>query len=795
MDCELQIRFDNGRSETIPLNRDRLVLGRSRRADISCPKDSALSLEHMALQRLGEEWVVLDLGSLNGTFVNGVPLRGKRQLRPGDRIVAGHLVFLYERTASVGEAAEGPSEPAPSAPEADELVTLSVIENGMPLAPRISAAFPDFLPLSAAEKLQPLGLAWFQVLNGPYFGKSYDLKRDFSIGRDRKCDLILHDPGISRNHARILLQKSRSFVIYNLSKNGTLLNGFPLTDPQELRDRDEVRIGATRLRFKQAISPEDTTPQGKRRLRDFDPIWKRLEESARTKTRSSFTSAVLDLLYGPLRESVGYSVERDIPNFRGIAGCHVRAPVLGIRQSSFPILVMAYEPGNAELCADLRKLLEIEKVSEYLALLIVVPGIEGMVDEEQELRRQLTQGGELNVPTTQTSSVMPHDLIVLDQQHVASIVALGTSKRLIDIILAQGIELASVSPYVTAGPVPDGMFFGREREIKMIQNSLRDGNYAVVGGRRIGKSSILQRLERRLNAEPDKHFGRYHNCEGCFDSSDFLESMSDEFEIGIDRSNPLSFRKLALELQKRNPGRLIVFLLDEIDQLLTADSQPPRPGQLFKLLRSLSHQGKCRFIFSGSRCLYEHLNDPRSPFFNFCKYLTLRPLDKESVAEIVGAPLEQLGIELVQKAELIERIADLTSGHPNLTQRICDGLLRTIQVRRISLTDFEGVINGFEFLEHFVNTARGEATPLERLISLLMDASEFTVQDVAASLSIHGVNPREGIQASLEMMCLGMLLERRGDGYRFLLKHFPRIVRKCENVPEQIERLVAELYK
>ncbi len=78
------------------LETSRLVLGRSGGSDLSYPEDVGLSRQHMALEKEGEEWVVYDLGSKNGTFVNGVRAAGKVRLRAGDRITASHVALVYD---------------------------------------------------------------------------------------------------------------------------------------------------------------------------------------------------------------------------------------------------------------------------------------------------------------------------------------------------------------------------------------------------------------------------------------------------------------------------------------------------------------------------------------------------------------------------------------------------------------------------------------------------------------------------------------------------------------------------
>ena len=77
----------------IPLAGGEVVLGRDDAAGIAFP-DPGVSHQHARLVRDGDGWSLLDLGSLNGTFVNGVPVREKR-LRSGDRIGIGASLLLF----------------------------------------------------------------------------------------------------------------------------------------------------------------------------------------------------------------------------------------------------------------------------------------------------------------------------------------------------------------------------------------------------------------------------------------------------------------------------------------------------------------------------------------------------------------------------------------------------------------------------------------------------------------------------------------------------------------------------
>jgi len=75
---------------------DGALLGRGDTADIRL-EDSFASSRHLQLAPQGEVMVVEDLGSTNGTYLNGRPLTGPQPLHSGDRIRIGDSEFVFER--------------------------------------------------------------------------------------------------------------------------------------------------------------------------------------------------------------------------------------------------------------------------------------------------------------------------------------------------------------------------------------------------------------------------------------------------------------------------------------------------------------------------------------------------------------------------------------------------------------------------------------------------------------------------------------------------------------------------
>jgi hypothetical protein len=69
-----------------------LRIGRLPGCDLKLTHDS-VSRNHAELHRDGTVWTLHDLGSTNGTHVNGSRIIGAVTVRPGDRVAFGHTVF------------------------------------------------------------------------------------------------------------------------------------------------------------------------------------------------------------------------------------------------------------------------------------------------------------------------------------------------------------------------------------------------------------------------------------------------------------------------------------------------------------------------------------------------------------------------------------------------------------------------------------------------------------------------------------------------------------------------------
>jgi pSer/pThr/pTyr-binding forkhead associated (FHA) protein len=122
-------------------------------------EDSELSRRHAAIRPVEGGFEVEDLGSLNGTFVNGSRISGPTSVASGDSIKLGQSVFTLEASRSEATArSQVPATPAPAAPSQGP---------GVPDDPFGTYAAPEGMGRRrgiASRQLGPLLASWAVVI-------------------------------------------------------------------------------------------------------------------------------------------------------------------------------------------------------------------------------------------------------------------------------------------------------------------------------------------------------------------------------------------------------------------------------------------------------------------------------------------------------------------------------------------------------------------------------------------------------------------------------------------------------
>jgi FHA domain len=156
-----QIEVMSGaQSWRISLEADRATLGRAAENVVALEHDPLVSHLHAVLERFPAGWCVTDLGSSNGTWVNGERIWSAHRLGQGDEIRIGQTRLIFRDPSSAGgsvtEAEDAP--PALTARERDVLIALCrpLLDRDMFTEPAATRAIAEELVITQPAVKQHL---------------------------------------------------------------------------------------------------------------------------------------------------------------------------------------------------------------------------------------------------------------------------------------------------------------------------------------------------------------------------------------------------------------------------------------------------------------------------------------------------------------------------------------------------------------------------------------------------------------------------------------------------------------
>ncbi len=371
-------------------------------------------------------------------------------------------------------------------------------------------------------------------------------------------------------------------------------------------------------------------------------------------------------------------------------------------------------------------------------------------------------------------------LIVIDTDDLSQLLESENTASALGRLIQRDMPLGQISPFVASGPVPLTMFYGREYEIKALMRGLYDKSLAVIGGRRIGKTSFLSRVHQELLQSQD-FVPVYVDCHHVSDDTGFLHTLSLMGGVPVESASVEVLRRVVMRLraQQESTDQIIVLELDEVDNLLRYDMAVDM--RLFRVLSALSDEGLCRFVLCGERVLAGALQDPSLPLQTSFRSLKLGYLTQDDATRLVREPLAGLGIAVQDPEQTVAEIVALSGRHPNILQTICQMLVERVAEREervILAQDLAAVSQSAAFRDMFFEVSWGNATTLERLISVLMAPKQvFGPGQVRLALEKLGIRvPDQELALALQGLVLTSLIVPRGTEYAFTSDAFSRIL-------------------
>jgi len=207
---------------------------------------------------------------------------------------------------------------------------------------------------------------------------------------------------------------------------------------------------------------------------------------------------------------------------------------------------------------------------------------------------------------------------------------------------------------------------------------------------------------------------------------------------------------------------------------------------LFRTFRALSNEGRAHFIFSGERWLARAMENSYSALFNFALPVRLQPLEKPVVARLVSEPFEMMNIWLEDGPTMINRIYEISAGHPNIVQMICQEMIVALaadkggNVGLLNSNHLERALDQHSLQEDIVHTIWGQMSELARLITLLWPEEERDLSLEQIALKVRGVGlvsmQIRDLQEAMKDLELYCFVTPKGRQYELVPVAFPALL-------------------
>ena len=332
------------------------------------------------------------------------------------------------------------------------------------------------------------------------------------------------------------------------------------------------------------------------------------------------------------------------------------------------------------------------------------------------------------------------------------------------------------NPFIAGSWVRGEDFFGR---VGLIREALEGERHSlwVLGGRRLGKTSLLKELEYRVERSRETPFvALYWDLQGSGDARGLAETLlssvedSDAFcratDLGVEDLESMPVAEMLATLVRRTvrSGWRLLLLVDEAEELLVVGRTDP--AVLARLRRVISRGPDVRAIVTATRLLAridEEVPLPTSPFLQgFIPPVYLTPLSPDEGRTLLARGGFSPGD--------VEVVLERTAAHPFLLQLLASRLFegRDLAATLEQLAADEMIANYFAV--DFATLAEDERA----LLSEVAREGKRTRAELARALG----RGEDDVEALLYGLTMLGYLAREGDGRRLGNWLFERWLRR-----------------
>lgn len=245
---KLELRFENSTLAEFPMALQPITIGRGPDNDVVID-NLAVSTHHARLFPELDHYVVEDLQSINGTFVNGQPVQ-RKILRDGDKIGIGKhsLVFFEYATAKT----PSPAGPKVTAPKLDETFMMDSKQR-QELMRAATAAAAATAPTGEAPPPSPrraAAVGQLKVLSGKTDRADYTLTTKLTlIGKSDMATIRLRG-WFKPKTAGVVVKREDGYYVGPASHTKNVkVNGVVMDKSTLLQDGDIVEVSGVRFVF------------------------------------------------------------------------------------------------------------------------------------------------------------------------------------------------------------------------------------------------------------------------------------------------------------------------------------------------------------------------------------------------------------------------------------------------------------------------------------------------------------------------------------------------------------------